>query len=64
MNKDNSFLLTDIELLKNKIHDLKQLSRQGVKECLSSVQLSTTGNKETLDKRLIEYILSGEKSSG
>jgi endonuclease YncB( thermonuclease family) len=58
IQEGGSFLLTDIESLRNKIVELKQLSKDGVKECLSSVQLDTTGSKKTLEDRLIEYIFS------
>merc|ERR1711907_142367 len=38
--------------------ELKQLSKEGIKECLSSVELDTKGSKKTLEERLIEYIVS------
>ena len=53
-----SFLLEDVESVRNKILELKQLSKEGIKGCLSSVELDTKGSKNTLENRLIEYIVS------
>ena len=58
IQKGGAFSPSDIESIRQKILELKQLSKDGIKECLSSVELSVTGSKQTLEDRLIKYVTS------
>ena len=56
IQRGGAFSIADIDSIRQKILELKHLSKDGIKECLSSVELNTTGSKQKLEGRLIEYI--------
>ena len=63
MNKMNqnggTFSIVDITNIRDKIIELKELSKDGIKECLSNLDLNIIGSKDVLEKRLLDYIIHG-----